>query len=80
MNEQEHQQAFLSEYNALVGHYGLAFDAIASWEVLGAVLQVRGQLTIKQVEGWKPPEDDQAHEPPLVTLPERNGKHVKAPR
>ena len=54
MNEAERQQAFLNEYNALTQRYGLTFDAVATWEVLGPILQMRGQLTIKAIEGWKP--------------------------
>lgn len=58
MNEQERQQIFVDEYNALVQRYGFTFGAQVKPEQLGMVIQVRPELVLLAVEGWKSPEEE----------------------
>ncbi len=55
MSEQERQQRFIDEYNALVQRYGVQITAQATPEQLGPVVQIRAQLAVQFVPDWKEP-------------------------
>lgn len=61
MTDQERQQGFIDEYNVLTQKYGLTFGAQLKPEQLGVVVQVRPELVLTAIEGWKPPEEEPAN-------------------
>lgn len=61
MTPEQRERAFQDEMQAAAQRYGVQVEAVSVAEQLGPVIQVRGQIVIRAIPNWLPPNREPEH-------------------